>query len=236
MSRRPSRWATRSPSSGRAEVAQLDTPERLLGAPADGYVENFLGFDRGIRRLSFLAASGLSLDDRAVVGEDVPPRGGRLRPPRPGRTGAGHRRRAQPLGWAAASDLEALPSGSRAGQARLEPYGHTFDVRTDSLRAALDATVLSPTGQAVGVDDDGRVVGVTSYERLRVAIHAADQGGASGRSGRERAADAGGAPRGRRPMGAAAEEPPRREGPVAMDWSAVPRFSGRAPTWGSSPR
>jgi osmoprotectant transport system ATP-binding protein len=47
-------------------------------------------------------------------------------------------------------------------------------VRTDSLRAALDATVLSPTGQAVGVDGDGRVVGVTSYDRLRVAIHAAD--------------------------------------------------------------
>ena len=48
-------------------------------------------------------------------------------------------------------------------------------MRTDSLRAALDATVLSPTGQAVGVDDDGRVVGVTSYDRLRVAIHAGEQ-------------------------------------------------------------
>ena len=48
-------------------IAQVDAPERLLGAPADSYVENFLGFDRGIRRLSFLAASGLSLDDRAVV-------------------------------------------------------------------------------------------------------------------------------------------------------------------------
>ena len=52
-------------------IAQLDTPERLLAAPADSYVENFLGFDRGIRRLSFLAASGLALDDRTVVGEDA---------------------------------------------------------------------------------------------------------------------------------------------------------------------
>ena len=68
------------------------------------------------------------------------------------------------------------PAGRAPRQARLEPYGHTFDVGTDSLRAALDATVLSPAGQAVGVDDDGRVVGVTSYDRLRVAIHAADQG------------------------------------------------------------
>ena len=46
-------------------IAQVDSPERLLTAPADSYVESFLGFDRGIRRLSFLAASGLSLDDTA---------------------------------------------------------------------------------------------------------------------------------------------------------------------------
>ena len=162
------------------KIAQLDTPERLLAAPADGYVENFLGFDRGIRRLSFLAASGLSLDDRAVVDEDVSASMAADSARQAGEewvlvTRGGH----QPRGWAAASDLEALPSGARAGQARLEPYGHTFDVRTDSLRAALDATVLSPAGQAVGVDGDGRVVGVTSYDRLRVAIHAADQGGAA---------------------------------------------------------
>ena len=158
------------------KIAQLDTPERLLAAPADAYVENFLGFDRGIRRLSFLAASGLSLDDRAVVAEDASAAEAADVARKAGEeewvlvTDAGQ----LPRGWAAAGDLEALPSGSRAGQARLEPYGHTFDVRTDSLRAALDATVLSPTGQAVGVDDDGRVVGVTSYDRLRVAIHAAD--------------------------------------------------------------
>jgi len=154
------------------KIAQLDTPERLLAAPADSYVENFLGFDRGIRRLSFLAASGLSLDDRSVVGEDTSASMAADTARQAGDdwvlvTDGGH----QPRGWAAVSDLEVLPSGSRAGQARLEPYGHTFDVRTDSLRAALDATVLSPTGQAVGVDDDGQVVGVTSYELLRDAIH-----------------------------------------------------------------
>ena len=158
------------------KIAQLDTPERLLAAPADGYVENFLGFDRGIRRLSFLAASGLSLDDQAVVGEDTSASMAADTARRAGDeyvlvTGPGQ----QPRGWATASDLETMPSGARTGQAPLEPYGHTFDVRTDSLRAALDATVLSPTGRAVGVDDGGQVVGVTSYERLRAAIHAAEQ-------------------------------------------------------------
>ncbi len=156
-------------------LAQVDSPERLLASPADGYVENFLGFDRGIRRLSFLAASGLNLDDGAVVDQDAPAALAARAARETGEgwalvTGAGRK----PRGWAAADDLAALPAGAQAGQARLEPYGHTFSVQTDSLRAALDATVLSSAGKAVGVDEDGRVIGVTSYERLKVAIHAAE--------------------------------------------------------------
>jgi hypothetical protein len=57
----------------------------------------------------------------------------------------------------------------------LAPCGHTFQVGRDSLRAALDATVLSRTGRAVGVDDQGRVVGITTYERLRAAIQTAEE-------------------------------------------------------------
>jgi osmoprotectant transport system ATP-binding protein len=156
-------------------LAQLDTPERLLAAPADSYVESFLGFDRGIRRLSFLAASGLSLDDRAVVTEDTAAAEALQAVAQSGEDWAlvtdAERK---PLGWASARELESLPAGARAGDAQLQPYGHTFSVSTDSLRAALDATVLSPTGHAVGADEAGRVVGITSYERLRAAIQAAD--------------------------------------------------------------
>jgi osmoprotectant transport system ATP-binding protein len=158
------------------KIAQVDKPERLLGAPKDSYVENFLGFDRGIRRLSFLAASGLILDDDAVVPEALPVAQALDVAKRTGEpwllvTGAEH----HPRGWASVGDLEALPAGARAQDAELVPFGHTFTAATDSLRAALDATVLSPTGRAVGVDSEGRVVGVTSYERLRIAIHAADE-------------------------------------------------------------
>jgi osmoprotectant transport system ATP-binding protein len=159
------------------KIAQVDTPEQLLSSPVDSYVENFLGFDRGIRRLSFLAASDLDLTDSAVVSADTP-----------AAQAAQAARRAgepwllvvdaerKPLGWASTEELDALPAGATAGEARLTGYGHTFSVRTDSLRAALDATVLSPAGRAVGVDDLGRVVGVTSYDRLRTAIHTSQDG------------------------------------------------------------
>ncbi len=155
-------------------IAQVDSPERLLTAPADSYVESFLGFDRGIRRLSFLAASGLNLDDTAVISASMP-----------AWEAAEHAQRngepwllvtdpdQKPRGWVAGDELRSLPREATAGDAQLSPYGHTFGVSTDSLRAALDATLLSPAGRAVGVDEQGRVVGVTSYERLGAAVEAA---------------------------------------------------------------
>ena len=159
------------------KLVQVDTPQRLLGAPADSYVENFLGFDRGIRRLSFLTASGLTLDDKAVVREDTPAAEAMSAAGDGGEAGwlLVTRPDGGPRGWVSAPDLAALPAGARAGDAPLAPYGHTFSLGTDSLRAALDATVLSPTGRAVGVDADGHVIGVTSYDRLRAAILAADE-------------------------------------------------------------
>src|SRR3984957_2656337 len=100
-------------------IAQLDRPERLLRAPADGYVENFLGFDRGIRRLSSPAAPGLSLDNRAVVGEDTAASMAADAARQAGEdwvlvTGSRH----QPLGWAAAGVLEGVAAGGQAGPAR----------------------------------------------------------------------------------------------------------------------
>src|SRR5215469_1107515 len=52
-------------------LAQVATPERLLGAPVDSYVADFVGFDRGIRRLSFFPAAGLDLDAGPVLGADA---------------------------------------------------------------------------------------------------------------------------------------------------------------------
>jgi hypothetical protein len=48
--------------------------------------------------------------------------------------------------------------------------------------------VLSRTGRAIGVDEQGRVLGVTSFDRLRTAIGAAEEADA------EKAAADGAAP------------------------------------------
>ncbi len=165
-------------------LAQLATPERLLGRPADEYVEDFVGFDRGIRRLSFFDAARLDLQFDAVLPED---------------TSAAEAVRAakqagepwvlvidsegKPKGWASTASLESVPGSARLGGVPLVSYGHTFRPDSHSLRAALDATVLSPTGRAVGVDADGKVIGVTSYDRLRAAIQAAQEAADQARGG-----------------------------------------------------
>jgi osmoprotectant transport system ATP-binding protein len=138
-----------------------------LSAPADPFVEEFLGGDRGIRGLSFLSTRDLELDRSRVfpVGTDwkqLAGSGGE-RPPVLVTDADG-----KPLGWA---DLATWGGDVQA----LEPYGQGFEVGRDSLRVALDRAVLSPTGQAVAVDGAGRVLGVAGQETVAAAIRAARQ-------------------------------------------------------------
>jgi osmoprotectant transport system ATP-binding protein len=157
-------------------LAQLDTPERLLSFPANDYVEGFIGFDRGIRRLSFFPADRLDLGLEAVLGEQAT-----VAEALQAAKSAGQPwvlvidRERKPLGWGATAQLESLAGDRVLSGVPLIGYGHTFRPAADSLRAALDATVLSQAGRAIGVDEQGRVLGVTSFDRLRAAIHAADE-------------------------------------------------------------
>src|SRR5690606_27268148 len=107
------------------------------------FVREFLGRDRGIRRLSFISAKDIQLA------------------PAPADLAVDERGR--PLGWRA----EGGPRGEEGS--RLMPYG-AFDPETDTMRAALDAALLSPNGTAVAVDGDGRVRGVATREALDAVL------------------------------------------------------------------
>lgn len=151
------------------QLVQFDTPEQLLAAPADDFVTAFLGVDRGIRRLSFLSTSGLSLRTDALVD-------------RGSAAGAARRVAAEadlrwllvtdagrPVGW---WPTDRLPLDGPVDASVLVALGHPFVVGQDSLRAALDAAVLSPSGSAVGVDTDGMALGVASQAAIGAAISA----------------------------------------------------------------
>jgi osmoprotectant transport system ATP-binding protein len=142
-------------------LAQFATPRELLEKPADAFVEEFLGLDRGIRRLTFITSSGLTLSTDALLKPGEEPSAAQAE-----------------LSWLLRVDEEGRPLGwaeTRRPESALVPIGHPFIAHTDSLRAALDAAVLCPTGWAVGVDADGRAVGVVSQEEIAKAIRTAHE-------------------------------------------------------------
>ncbi|MFE2136327.1 ABC transporter ATP-binding protein [Streptomyces sp. NPDC059466] len=149
------------------KLAQFAAPDELLSAPADAFVEEFLGGDRGIRGLSFLSTRDLALDRSRVfpVGTDWQQLAGEQTNQTPVLVTDAD---GKPLGWADLTEW--------SGEVQtLEPYGQGFEVGRDSLRVALDRAVLSPTGQAVGVDASGRVLGLAGQETVAAAIRAARQ-------------------------------------------------------------
>ncbi|MGW4319823.1 ABC transporter ATP-binding protein [Streptomyces sp. BBFR109] len=150
-------------------LAQYAPPAELLSEPADAFVEDFLGTDRGIRRLSFFGSGALELRTEPIVAVDSTAEQIAARAagdvPYLLVTGLDGR----PLGWSAPEDLTA----GAVDPGRLLSCGRPFAHGEESLRAALDCAVLSPTGWAVAVDGTGRAVGVVSQQTIGEAIRGA---------------------------------------------------------------
>ncbi|MEU4700346.1 ABC transporter ATP-binding protein [Nonomuraea dietziae] len=135
------------------KLAQFAAPKTLLSEPADDFVREFLGRDRGIRRLSFVSSSYLKLRTDLTVTSS---------------SAAGPSDDA----WLMVVSEDGKPVGWLD---RDEPFG-TYVHGKDSLRAALDAALLSPSGQAVALDESGRVVGVATRKALEEALSEAADG------------------------------------------------------------
>lgn len=161
-------------------LAQYATPEELLRAPADDFVADFIGRDRGFRSLGFDSATvalqpvaaivsgtgerillGPGMRDGATSDGGTGDDGAAPGRPAPWQSAAGDPDwllvvddRRHPLGW-----LPVSASGEPAPSDQLR-VGGTLWHDGDSLRTALDAALSSPSGQAVGVHGDGSVAGV----------------------------------------------------------------------------
>ena len=123
-------------------LAQFATPQELLERPANDFVADFVGRDRGFRSLSFNTAAELELDPLSAVtaGTEILVL-----------DDAG-----LPLGW----------TGPGLGAAtNPSPLGGTFR-STDSLRLVTDLAISSPVGVAVKVDENGVAQGIIRHQSL----------------------------------------------------------------------
>ena len=164
-------------------VAQYAPPEEILRAPVDDFVANFVGRDRGFRRLSFSPGTDVPIHPVATVvwqGTAGPGTHHEVASLRSSGTSvwvlvvdADNR----PLGWLPPSGNTPASTGrlAAAGSPALVPGGSLFH-RGDPLRTALDSALSSPSGLGVAVDDAGRVAGVVKGPEVLAAIDAIREG------------------------------------------------------------
>ncbi|MCH9720754.1 MAG: ATP-binding cassette domain-containing protein [Actinomycetia bacterium] len=137
------------------KLQQYDTPARLLSNPANDFVAEFIGTDRGYRLLQFFTAGSLELKPVATVTEReidtlvLAPDEWRLVTEPDG----------SPFGWIDADGVECHRDGDALYDS-VTAGGSLFRMG-GTLRAALDAALSSPSGVAVAVDDSGVVIGGT---------------------------------------------------------------------------
>jgi osmoprotectant transport system ATP-binding protein len=144
----------------RSHIAQYDTPEAILTAPADAFVEDFIGSGAALKRLGLTRVGDVALA-------------------RPGEDGAGAGdgpvlvldAEGRPERWATPGD----PAGTPGPLATVAPDA--------TLRDALDAMVTSTVGRVVVVGPDGAARGVVEMatitrvvDEMRAAALAAGQG------------------------------------------------------------
>ena len=122
-------------------LAQVGSPQDLLDDPADEFVADFVGRDRGFRALSFITAEKLEVEQVSAYVDRA--RGASLVLDDTGR----------PTGW------------SVDGQEVLRALPGTFTTR-DALRLVTDLAITSPAGAAVRVDEAGVADGVVAHEAI----------------------------------------------------------------------
>ena len=159
-----------------SDIAQYDTPENILAAPADDFVREFIGSGAAIRRLGLTALSPEHMVPWLVVGEDQPVFEARECLERSGERAALIVNDLRtPLRWVTAEDLERASSLKAAGTA----VG--VCVRTDaSLADVLDELLRSQAPGVVVVDGEGRLAGVVDLGRVVRAAGSMHQGPTSG--------------------------------------------------------
>jgi osmoprotectant transport system ATP-binding protein len=142
-------------------VEQYNTPGEILREPANEFVADFLGTDRGIKRLSLIPISAIELDRGPVLARSATA----------GEAEAMMQR--YRIDWAMIGEGDRVEGWFQDKDIAGRPDLHDVPVRryrdrigpTSSLKEALDAVVSSHTAVAAVFDGD-RYLGMATVEQI----------------------------------------------------------------------
>ncbi|MGH2357205.1 MAG: CBS domain-containing protein, partial [Candidatus Limnocylindria bacterium] len=149
-------------------LAQYDTPNAILASPSSEFVEDFVGADRGLKRLSLARVRDLPLTAAVTVRA-----GERKTDARRRLDGADSAEFAllldaddRPLGWIDRRDL----AGDGTVDAEAATPGAPTVQPESTLRDALSAMLVSSVQLGVVVDENERVLGLVSVDAISDAL------------------------------------------------------------------
>jgi osmoprotectant transport system ATP-binding protein len=154
-------------------IEQLATPDDLLRAPANEFVESFVGEDRGLRRLALNNVSALRFHQGPVVDEAAGYDDAERAIAREGSDWLGITIDGRFAGWARVDDVRAARTDGTplAGVERFPPSAQVEP--TSTLRAAMELIMSSNSSVAV-IHDAGSFGGVVTLEDIRRALSSDD--------------------------------------------------------------
>ncbi|HYN31016.1 MAG TPA: ATP-binding cassette domain-containing protein [Ilumatobacteraceae bacterium] len=148
-------------------LEQYASPDEMLARPANAFVEQFIGDDRGIKRLRLRTVGELTRAQGSVVDEGTDLATARSVLESEGADWLGVTREGAFVGWAPAEQLDAV-----ASIAELDLEIPAAQLHPDAtLRTALEMIMASDTSVAV-IDDGGRFGGVVTLEHIREGLAA----------------------------------------------------------------
>ncbi|HEV3474222.1 MAG TPA: ABC transporter ATP-binding protein [Actinomycetota bacterium] len=145
-----------------AVVEHYAPPEEILRAPANDFVERFVGPERGLKRLALVRVSDIQVEPGPVVSPDDPVEEARRAMEKFGFDWVSVIEDGELLGWVGEEGLRGKTTVGEATARRFSAYV----TANDSLRQALDSIVTSRTNVAVVAEHGQRYLGILTLERI----------------------------------------------------------------------
>ncbi|MDQ4149751.1 MAG: betaine/proline/choline family ABC transporter ATP-binding protein [Actinomycetota bacterium] len=145
-----------------AFLEQHGRPEEILRSPANEFVEQFVGPERGLKRLALIRVAEIEVDRGPVASLTATVEDALVEMKRWGDDWVSVLDGRRLLGWV---DRKMLPSRGTIAEVTPKPFDAAVTAES-SLREALDALVTSKTKVAAVVEDGQRYRGVLTLQRI----------------------------------------------------------------------